>query len=82
MNRDMVDTIDILKKENCYFTSEIKGLTDIIWSMGVRTVYSDSELLKTWFNSKIPAFSYRIPMDIIREDGEEALYNLMLTIPC
>ena len=72
---------EILRADNCFLKSEIEGLSDLIWSMGARCIYSDSEALKKWFHSPIPAFDNRVPMDILREDGEGALYDYMLTLP-
>ena len=73
---------EILKKENSFVKSEIEGLSDLLWSMGVRTLYPGGEILVKWFYSSIPAFDNRKPMDILVEDGEEELYKYMLTIPC
>ena len=30
----------------------------------------------------VPAFDNRVPMDILKEDGEIELYKWMSTIPC
>ena len=73
---------EILKKENSFVKSEIEGLSDLLWSMGARTIYPGGEQLVKWFYSPIPAFDNRKPMDILVEDGEEALYKHMNTIPC
>lgn len=78
----MKRTEEILKKENSFVKSEIEGLPDLLWSMGARTIYPGGKELVEWFYSPIPAFDNRIPMDILREDGEEALYGFMTTIPC
>lgn len=78
----MKQTEEILKKENSFVKSEIKGLSDLLWSMGARTIYPGDERLVKWFYSPIPAFGNRKPMDILLEDGEEELYKHMLTIPC
>ena len=75
-------TEEILKSENCFYKSPIEGLPDVLWSMGMRTIYSTDEALIKWFYSPVPAFDNRAPMDILKEDGVEALYNEMLTIPC
>ena len=34
----MKQTEEILKKENSFVKSEIKGLSDLLWSMGARTI--------------------------------------------
>ena len=73
---------EILKKENSYVKSEIEGLSDLLWSMGARTIYPGGDELIEWFHKPIPAFNNRVPMDILKEDGEEALFSAMLTIPC
>lgn len=78
----MKQTEEILKEEHSFVKSEIDGLSDLLWSMGARTIYPGGEQLIKWFNSPIPAFHNRKPMDILREDGEEKLYKYMLTIPC
>ena len=78
----MKQTEEILKKENSFVKSEIEGLPDLLWSMGARTIYPGGEQLVKWFYSSIPAFDNRKPMDILVEDGEEALYSHMITIPC
>ncbi len=72
---------EILKKENSFVKSEIEGLSDLLWSMGARTIYPGGKRLVKWFYSPIPAFDNRIPMDILVEDGEEELYKYMNTIP-
>ena len=72
----------ILKKENSYVKSRIVGLSDLLWSMGARCITYDCEQLVKWFNSPIPAFDNRVPMDILKEDGEEELFGYMQTIPC
>lgn len=82
VRKDMQQTEAILKEENSFVKSEIEGLSDLLWSMGARTIYSDDEQLINWFYSKVPAFDNRIPMDILLEDGEEELYKYMKTIPC
>lgn len=82
MKIEMKRTEEILKKENSFIKSEIDGLSDLLWSMGARTLYPGGDELIEWFNKPIPAFDDRIPMDILKEDGEEALYGLMKTIPC
>ena len=73
---------EILKKENSFVKSEIEGLSDLLWSMGARTLYPGGEMLVEWFYSPVPAFGNRVPMDILKEDGEEALFSEMMTIPC
>lgn len=78
----MEQTEEILKTENSYVKSEIDGLSDLLWSMGARCIHPGGKELVEWFYSPIPAFDNRIPMDILNEDGEEALYGLMQTIPC
>ena len=82
MTFEMKRAEEILKKERSFVKSEIKGLSDLLWSMGARTVYPGGDELIEWFNKPIPAFNNRVPMDILKEDGEEALFCLMLTIPC
>lgn len=82
MNREMKEIEKILKDENCFFKSQIEGLPDVLWSMGARTIYPPGEALIKWFHSPVPAFGNRTPMDILREDGEYALYKEMITIPC
>ena len=72
---------EILKKENSFVKSEIEGLSDLLWSMGARTIHPGGEQLVKWFYSPIPAFDNRKPMDILMEDGEEELYKYMNTIP-
>ena len=73
---------DILKEENSFIKSEIDGLSDLLWSMGARTICPGGERLVKWFYSPIPAFDNRKPMDILAEDGEEALFKHLNTIPC
>ncbi len=73
---------EILKKENSFVKSEIEGLSDLLWSMGARTICPGGERLVKWFYSPIPAFDNRIPMNILVEDGEEELFMYMNTIPC
>lgn len=81
--RDLMrQTEETLKKENSFVKSEIKGLPDLLWSMGARTIYPGGERLVKWFYSPIPAFDNRKPMDILIEDGEEELFKHMNTIPC
>lgn len=81
--RDLMKrTEEILKNENSFVESEIEGLSDLLWSMGARTIYPGGEQLVKWFYSPIPAFGNRKPIDILMEDGEEALYKYMNTIPC
>lgn len=82
MTKDMLKMIETLSKENSYVKSEIEGLSDLLWSMGARTICPGGEELVKWFYSIVPAFDNRIPMDILIEDGEEELYRWMLTIPC
>ena len=82
MKIEMKRTEEILKKENSFIKSEIDGLSDLLWSMGARTLYPGGDELIEWFHKPIPAFNNRVPMDILKEDGEEALYALMKTIPC
>lgn len=74
--------IAIMKKEHTYIPSEIDGLSDLLWSMGARNVYTDSDKLIKWFYTKVPAFDNRVPMDILLKDGEEVLFKYMLTLPC
>ena len=82
MTFEMKRMEEILKKENSYAKSEIEGLPDLLWSMGVRTVYPSGDKLIEWFYKPVPAFDNRVPMDILKEDGEEALFQDMLRIPC
>lgn len=78
----MIEMEEIMKKEKLLVKSEIEGLSDLLWSMGARTIgYNNSERLKKWFYSPIPAFDNRKPMDILAEDGEEELYRHMCTMP-
>ncbi len=70
-----------IEKENSFVKSEIEGLSDLLWSMGARTIYHGGEQLVEWFYSPVPAFDNRKPMDILIEDGEEALYKHMCTLP-
>ncbi len=72
----------ILRAEGSFIPSKIDGLPDLLWSMGARTISSNEETLIKWFHSQIPAFGNRTPMDILREDGETALFRHMQTIPC
>lgn len=73
---------EILRKDNCFYPSEIEGLPDLIWSMGLRTISSNKETLIKWFHSPIPAFDNRIPMDILSDNGVDALFHEMTHIPC
>lgn len=82
VKEQMKQTEEILKEENAFVKSEIDGLSDLLWSMGARTVYPGGEQLIKWFYSSIPAFHNRKPMDILLEDGEEELYKYMITLPC
>ncbi len=82
MTKEMKEMEEILRKENTYVKSEIEGLPDLLWSMGARTIYPGGNELIEWFHKQIPAFNHRVPMDILKEDGEEALFQEMLTIPC
>lgn len=82
MTFEMKKMEEILKKEKSFIQSEIEGLPDLLWSMGARTVYPGGDKLIEWFNKPISAFNDRVPMDILKEDGEEALFREMLTIPC
>ena len=82
MTFEMKRMVEILKEENSYVKSEIEGLPDLLWSMGARTIHPGGDELIEWFNKPIPAFNNRVPMDILKEDGEEALFCEMLTIPC
>lgn len=81
LNEVMDNIENILRNENSYFQSEIEGLSDLLWSMGMRTIGS-GEMLKEWFYKPVPAFDNRVPMDILKEDGERVLFKHMLTIPC
>lgn len=71
----------ILKSENYFFTSEIDGLPDLLWSMGARCIYPCGEELIRWFNEPVPAFENRSPLSIFKQDGEEALFECMLRLP-
>lgn len=82
VREQMKRTEEILKEENAFVKSEIDGLSDLLWSMGARTMYPGGEQLIKWFYSPIPAFHNRKPMDILLEDGEEELYKYMITLPC
>ena len=70
IRQEMIETMEILKKENAYVKSEIEGLNDLLWSMGARTICHGGEKLIKWFNSPVPAFNNRSPLDILKEDGE------------
>lgn len=72
---------EILEKENSFVKSEIQGLSDLLWSMAARTIYPGGDELVKWFYSEIPAFDNRKPMDILVEEGEEALFQYMNTLP-
>lgn len=72
---------EILKAQNCFVHSEIDGLPDLIWSMGVRCIYPSGETLIHWFNEPVPAFKNRSPMEILRNDGVETLFEYMLSLP-
>lgn len=72
----------ILRAEGSLVPSKIDGLSDLLWSMGARTISSSDEVLIKWFHSKVPAFDNCAPMDILKEDGEIALFRHMQTIPC
>lgn len=82
MTQEMSETLRILKEENSYVKSEIEGLPDLLWSMGARTIYPGGDQLIQWFYTIVPAFDNRVPMDILKEDGEYELYKWMKTIPC
>lgn len=71
-----------MKEEHTYVRSQIDGLSDLLWSMAKRcTTDSNSELIE-WFYRPIPGFNNRIPIDIMREDGEKALFEFLLKLPC
>ena len=81
--KDLMEQFEkILKAENSFVKSEIDGLSDLIWSMGVRTLYSGGQKLVEWFHLPVPAFGNRIPLNILKEDGEEALFKEMMRLPC
>ncbi len=71
-----------LKAEGSFVKSEIDGVSDLIWSMGARTLYPGGQQLIEWFHLPVPAFDNRVPLDILKEDGEEELFRFMMTIPC
>ena len=73
---------EVMRREKLLVRSEIEGLSDMLWSLGARTIgYNNNERLIKWFNTPIPAFDNRKPMDILLEDGEEELYRHMCTMP-
>lgn len=73
---------DQLRKEGIYYKSLIKEIPDDVWSLTKRnTAFNDEELIK-WFNSEIPAFNNKRPIDIAIYDGEEELRSYILTLPC
>lgn len=82
MTEEMKTVMDILKSENSYVKSQISGVPDLLWSMGMRTVTINAESLIKWFYTSIPAFDDRVPMDILKEDGETELFQKMQSIPC
>ena len=71
-----------LKAEGSFVESEIDGVSDLIWSMGARTLYPGGQQLIEWFHLPVSAFDNRVPPDILKEDGEEELFRFMMTIPC
>lgn len=56
MTQEMRKTLKILKEENAYMKSEIEGLSDLLWSMGARTICPGGEQLIQWFYAAVPAF--------------------------
>ena len=82
MNEDMKITEQILREENSFIKSEIDGVSDLIWSIGARCIYPGGEALVKWFGLPVPAFANRAPIDILREDGEEVLFQYMKSLPC
>lgn len=70
----------ILIKDKCLIKSPVEGLPDLIWSCACRSISYDTEKMIQWFYSRIPAFDNRVPMDILKEDGEDALFSLVMTI--
>lgn len=81
IKEDMKEIEEILKKENSFVPSEIDGLPDLLWSMGARCIYPGGKELVDWFNKPVPAFGNRSPMSIFEQEGEEALFKHMLTLP-
>lgn len=70
-----------LKKDGFYYESLIKEIPDDVWSLAKRNISSNDEVLIQWFNSEIPAFDNKRPVDIALFEGEKELRSHMLTLP-
>lgn len=73
-------TENILIRDKCLIQSPIEGLSDLIWSCACRCISYNTEEMIKWFYSKIPAFDNKVPMDILKEEGEDELFSFVMTI--
>ena len=86
--KDMQNISASLKKEGRLVKSQVSGVSDLIWSLGLVSLSSDKAHLKNWFNSPVPALGGRSPISVINEekDGEakvcEMLWRIRGGIPC
>jgi len=86
--RQMEEEKRILKESGRLYKSQIKGVSDLIWSLALISISSNKEHLKEWFNSPVPAFKGRTPLNVLSDGskGEKIIFEGLLKIkggfPC
>ena len=86
--RQMEEERRTLKENGRLHKSQIKGVPDLIWSLALISISSNKEHLKEWFNSPVPAFNGRKPIDVLNDGakGEKILFERLQKIrggfPC
>jgi uncharacterized protein (DUF2384 family) len=75
--RQMEEERRTLKENGRLHKSQIKGVPDLIWSLALISINSNKEHLKEWFNSPVPAFNGRKPIDVLNDGakGEKILFE-------
>ena len=82
MTEKMISEQNELNKVGRLYKSEIEGVSDFLWSMGLSSVSGDKEEVIKWFRKEIPFLNDKIPVDVIRNDnnGEEIIFDLLIRI--
>ena len=67
-----------LSEKGLLVTSEMEGVSDFIWSLGLRSVSADKEELKKWLSDPVPYLNDKTPVETLKSpNGEEKVWDLM-----
>lgn len=65
----------LLRKENQWRKSELQQVPDLLWSMAGASLCLQGASLEKWFQSPIPSYGNRTPLQFIEENGRVELFH-------